>query len=239
MEDDTRRRRTSGPSRQLVFDLARDPSYDRDEFLVSSSNESAYATIDRWPAWPSRVLLLVGSPGSGKSHLAAIWAATSDARIVTANHVAISSEWDGPVVALVEDWDRVTYDQASLFHLVNMVGETNGWLMMTSRSVPTTSNITIPDLLSRLRLATVIEVHRPDAELIKSVIIKLFADRQIRIDEEVVNYTALHCERSIDAISGFVAAVDQDALASGRRITRQLAASTMARLALDPGHVSE
>ena len=230
MQDDARRKRESGQSRQLAFDLARDPSYDRDEFLVSPSNERAYATIERWPSWPSRALLLVGSPGSGKSHLGAIWATRSGARIVNVENIATAGEWGGPLVALVEDWDRIAYDQTSLFHLINMVGETNGWLVMTSRSIPMISNVTIPDLLSRLRLATIVEIYQPDAELIKAVTIKLFADRQINIDEDVVKYAMLHCERSIAAISHFIAEIDRDALASGRRITRQVAASTMARL---------
>ena len=176
------------------------------------------------------MLLLVGSPGSGKSHLGAIWATRSRARIVNVGNIATAGEWGSPLVALVEDWDRVAYDQTALFHLINMVGETNGWLMMTSRSTPMTLNVTIPDLLSRLRLAMIVEICQPDTELIKAVIVKLFADRQINIEEDVVNYAVLHCERSIDAISHFVSEVDREALASGRRITRQVAASTMARL---------
>lgn len=231
MEDGPDRRHDRGPARQLVLDLARDPSYDRDQFLVSPSNVTAHATIERWPAWPNRVLLLLGPPGSGKSHLAAVWAAKAGARVVSEAHSSPPNDWRGPMVALVEDCGRVAYDQATLFHLINMVGETGGWLLITSASAPATWNITVPDLMSRLRLAPTVEIHRPDTQLVKAVIVKLFADRQIRVDEEVINYAALHCEQSLEAVGAFVAAVDEDALASGRRITRPLAAQAMARLA--------
>ena len=233
MEDGADRRREQGQARQLVLDLAHRPSYDRDEFLVSPSNAVAHATIERWPDWPGRVLLLLGPPGSGKSHLGAIWAAKAGARVITPGGATPLSAWVGPVVALVEDCGRSAYNQATLFHLINMVGETGGWLLVTSTSGPTTWGITVPDLLSRFRLATSVELQSPDAELIKAVIVKLFADRQIRIDEDVVNYAALHCEQSLQAIGTFVAAVDEDALASGRRITRPLAAQALARLASD------
>ena len=213
-----------------MFDLARDPSYDPDEFLVAPSNAAAHAAVERWPAWPTRCLILVGPPGSGKSHLAAIWAARSNARVLSTEDLASLGQWGGPVVALLEDCCRTAYDQTALFHLVNMVGEGRGSLLITARSAPATWNVEVPDLLSRLRAAQIVELRPPDANLVKAVIIKLFADRQIRIDEDVVNYAALHCEQSLDAVSSFVAAVDEDALASGRRVTRHLAARTMSRL---------
>ena len=213
-----------------MLDLAREPSYDPDEFLVSSSNAEAHAAVARWPAWPSRTLVLTGPSGAGKSHLAAIWAARAEAHILRPAHIASLERWDGSVVALLEDCGKGIDDQVSLFHLINMVGETKGWLLLTAQTPPTAWDISIPDLLSRLRLAETVAIDKPDGNLIRAVIVKLFNDRQIRIDEDVVNYAALHCEQSLEAVGAFVAAVDEDALAAGRRITRPLAVQTMARL---------
>ena len=230
-QDDSahRQRRTSG-ARQLVLDFAREPSYDPEEFLVSSSNADAHAAVARWPAWPTRTLILTGPSGSGKSHLGAIWAARAGARIIPPANLTSLERWNGPFVALLEDCGKGICDQASLFHLINMVGETKGWLLLTAQTPPTAWDIVIPDLLSRLRLAETVAIHQPDGKLLKAVIVKLFTDRQIRIDEDVVNYAALHCEQSLEAISAFVAAVDDDALAAGRRITRPLAARTISRM---------
>ena len=65
--------------KQLAFDLPLDPRYGREDFLVSPSNERAYGFVERWPDWPDTVLVLTGPPGSGKSHLASIWATAAHA----------------------------------------------------------------------------------------------------------------------------------------------------------------
>lgn len=218
-------------ARQLVFDLARAPGFDRDDFLVSAANEAAVAAIQAWPNWPGRTLLVTGPTGSGKSHLAAIWAADVGA---TTSKVAGSldfSLWDGGGRSvLLEDCDGGTHAEQALFHALNLVRETAGWLLMTARNGPGTWGIRTPDLLSRLRLSPTVAIHSPDSELMKAVLLKLFTDRQILIDEDVINYAARHCEQSLDAVNRFVAAVDEAALATGRRITRPLASHTLAGL---------
>lgn len=221
-------------ARQLVFDLARAPGFDRDDFLVSTANEAAVAAVRAWPAWPSRSLLLVGPPGSGKSHLAAIWAADTGATFASLDAELSASLWDGGGRRVVlEDCDRGVIAETSLFHALNLAGETDGWLLLTARAVPQAWNVATPDLASRLRLATVAKIEKPDDELVKAVLVKLFADRQIMIDEDVVSYAARHCEQSLDAVNRFVAAVDEAALSTSRRITRPLAASTLALLQAD------
>ena len=219
------------PPRQLILDLARGPSYDPDQFLVSASNALAHAMVDTWPAWSDPVVLLTGPAGAGKSHLGSIWASRSHARVVRPGDALNIGDWRTPVVALVEDCDRAAYPEAGLFHLLNIVKESGGWLLLTARTPPARWSIATPDLISRLRLAPSVAIREPDSALIRAVIVKLFADRQIRIEADVVSYASLHCDRSLEAISAFVDAVDEDALAASRRITRPLAAQTIARLA--------
>ena len=217
-----------GSARQMVLDLTRAPSFDPDDFLVSPANAQAHTLVMAWPDWPSRTLLMVGPPGAGKSHLAAIWAGLAGARPMLPEDGFAgekSPAW------LVENADRREGPEAALFHLLNLVEETRGWLVVTARSLPDCWGLHTPDLLSRLRRAPVATIGHPDGPLLRAVLVKLFADRQIRIDADVVAYAALHCDQSLDAISRFVAAIDEAALAEGRRITRPLAARTLASLA--------
>ena len=224
----------SAVARQLVFDLARAPGFDRDDFLVSTANEAAVSAIQAWPEWPGRTLLVVGPPGSGKSHLAAIWAADSAATIVAAGGQILSSLWEGGGRSvLLEDCDRAAFAEPAFFHALNLARETSGWLLMTASNGPGSWGVKTPDLLSRLRSCTTATIRPPDGELIKAVLLKLFADRQILIDEDVVSYAARHCEQSLDAVNRFVSTVDEAALATGRRITRPLASATLARLQAD------
>ena len=219
------------PPRQLVLDLARDPSFDPDQFLISASNARAHALVESWPSWIDPVVLLTGPAGAGKSHLGSIWRSRSTARIVRPGESLDIGRWQPPIIALVEDCDRAAHPEASLFHLLNAVKESGGWLMLTARSPPPGWAITTPDLLSRLRLAPHAVIHEPDSALLRAVLVKLFDDRQIRIEDDVVSYATLHCERSLEAISLFVEAVDEDALVLNRRITRSLAAQTITRMA--------
>ena len=225
MSDEGRPRPRS--ARQMVLDLTRAPSFDPDDFLVSPTNAAAHALVMAWPDWPSRTLLLTGPAGAGKSHLAAIWAGQANALPF---EPAVLDALAPDTALLLEDADRIELPEQALFHLLNLVEEAQGWLVVTARTAPDRWSVRTPDLLSRLRRAPVAAICHPDAALLRAVLVKLFADRQIRIDADVVAYAALHCEQSLEAVSRFVATVDETALAEGRRITRPLAVKTIAAL---------
>ena len=217
--------------RQLTFDLTRDPGFAADDFLVSPSNAEAFERIDRWPDWPVPTLVLVGPAGSGKSHLGALWAEAADALVIDRTAPLDPVLAAGRSAILLEDCDRTDRPDASLFHLINLTRESGSALLLTARRMPDLWPIGTRDLLSRLRLAPSVAIGHPDAHLIRAVLVKLFADRQIKIEADVVTYAALHLDQSLDAAARFVAAVDEASLAEGRRITRALAAATIATLA--------
>jgi chromosomal replication initiation ATPase DnaA len=215
--------------KQLAFDLALDPRYGREDFLVSPSNEQAYARIESWPNWPDTVLLLHGPRGSGKSHLASIWASlakgwTTDAFEVAGDRVPhlVSA---GALV--IEDADRADRDEPALFHLLNLARERKAFLLFTCAEPPALWGLRTPDLLSRLRLAPSVSLGPPDEALLKAVLVKLFVDRQLVVDTTVVDYISLRIERSLARAAEVVADLDREALSRGRRITRPMAASIL------------
>jgi len=217
-----------GP-KQLAFDLSLDPRFGREDFLVSPSNERAYALIERWPDWPDVILLLVGPRGSGKSHLAAIWAANAHAWTVDAFEVS------GPRVPhlvsngalVIEDADGPDRDEAALFHLLNLARERGASVLLTAAAPPDRWDLRTPDLISRLRLAPSASLDPPDDALLRAVLVKLFVDRQLVVDTTVVDYVALRIERSLARAAEVVAALDREALSRGRRITRPMAAEVL------------
>ena len=217
--------------RQLPLDLPVEPSYSRDDFLVSPSNRLAFDMIERWPDWPDRVLVLVGPSGAGKSHLGAIWAERAGAAIVPATRL---SELDLQAVAsqpmLLEDAQETAGAEAAFFHLLNLVRASQGWLVLTAVSRPDFWGLKTADLLSRLRLAPVVEIFPPDDDLVRAVLVKLFADRQLTVEATVIDFLALHIERSLDAARAVVGALDREALALGRRVTRAMAGDIIRRM---------
>lgn len=215
--------------RQLTLELPLAPSYSADDFLVAHSNNTAFATVLRWPQWPGRRLIIAGPAGSGKSHLAAIWAQRSGARIVKAARLTLA---DLPVLALhtalvVEDADQAAAREAELFHLLNLMEERGHFVILTAQSPPDNWKLATPDLLSRLRLAPLVRLGPPDAALVHDVLVKLFADRQLAVDPPLVAYIARHVERSLGAARALVERLDREALAQGRRITRAMAAAIL------------
>lgn len=215
--------------RQLAFDLTLDPRFGREDFLVSPSNEAAYAAIERWPDWPDPILRLEGPPGSGKSHLAAIWASDAHAWTVAAGEVTSASvphlASNGALV--IEDADDGIEDEAALFHLLNLARERRGFVLITGAAPPARWGLATADLLSRLRLSPVVQVEPPDDALLKAVLVKLFVDRQLVVDTSLVDYISLRIERSLARAAEVVQALDREALSRGRRITRPMAAEVL------------
>jgi len=215
--------------RQLALALPHAESFARDDFLTGTSNADALATIERWPDWADRVLALTGPEGAGKSHLAAIWAEKTGARRVSARALG-ETDLLGSLAtgALVVEDASAELDERALFHLLNLVREEDGYLLLTARSAPATWGVALPDLVSRLRALPVVTVSAPDDALLRAVMVKLFADRQLSVDENLIAYLATRIERSFAAAREAVAQLDREALRQKRGVTRALAAEMFA-----------
>ncbi len=216
----------TGPPRQLTLDWPHRPSFAREDFLPAPSNREALAAVTRWPQWASRMLLLAGPEGSGKSHLAALWADQAAATVVRAENLGeaeIKTCSESPAI-LIEDAERVGEAEARLFHIVNAALQSKGWILLTARAAPDAWSLRTPDLLSRLRLAPLVRLGAPDIELIEAVLFKLFSDRQLLVEPRVAAFIAPRIERSFAAARAIVGALDREALSRGRRVTRAMAA---------------
>lgn len=207
---------------QLPLDLPHRPSLARDDLIVTEANCLAVAAVDRWPDWGHPVLVVVGPPGAGKSHLAAAWAEMAGA--VSPSPDATSDE---PFAVVVDDVDRGRWNEAEIFGIVNAARLGGGSVLLTSRVRPAAMEIALPDLASRLKAATSAELGAPDEALLEGVLAKLFADRQMAVDFKLVAYAAARMERSLEAANRFVAAVDREALARNGRINRSLLADIL------------
>jgi chromosomal replication initiation ATPase DnaA len=216
-------------ARQLVLDLAQRPALGAEDFLISRSNRAAAEVIDRWPDWPSPCVVVVAPPRAGKTHLANVWRLRSgavrlEAKSLSEKHVA---ETAGAV--LVEDLHAGIGEERALFHLLNLVREHKRSMLLTSRCLPGELDVRLPDLRSRLRALPVAAIDPPDEVLLKAVLVKHFADRQLAVEPHVIGYIALHMEQSMEAAASVVAAIDRAAMAAHRKVTRALAAEILAR----------
>lgn len=206
--------------RQIPLDFGHEPAFAEDDFLVTDGNAQAHGWIMRWPDWPGFALALAGPPASGKSHLAHMFAQRSGGVVVAAPALTV----DGvPALAeqgavAIEDADQGV-DETALFHLHNLLRETKGSLLLTGRDAPARWTIALPDLRSRLSALPLAVIGAPDDALLQALLLKLFADRQLRVTPEILAYLLPRMERSFHAARALVERIDSAALALKRPIT--------------------
>jgi len=219
---------------QLPLDLGHRPALTAGDFLVAPCNADAHAWLQRWPVWPGAALILTGPAGSGKTHLVHLFGASSGAVAISAADLTVEAPphllAQAGAVA-VEDCDQAAaagqLDEAALFHLINLVRENRGHLLLTGREVAARWPLRLADLISRLRAMPAVAIGAPDDALLAAVLVKLFADRQIKVGEEVVSYLLGRMERSFAAAAALVESLDRAALAGQRAVTVPLARAVL------------
>lgn len=214
----------SGNNAQLVFEMPVREALGSEDYLVGTSNAAAVELVDRWPQWPISATVITGPEGCGKSHLANVWRHKSGASLTCAtvltNQNVVSVKPGSALV--VEDIDRGIGDETALFHILNLVREAGISVLLTSRQRTGDLPIALPDLRSRLRALPFAEIEPPDDALLSGILVKLFADRQLTVEPQVISYLLSRMERSMRAARQLVANIDRLALTMQRRVTKQL-----------------
>lgn len=220
---------TADRTDQLKLELERETPFRADDFVVSDCNRAAALTLAGWPdaaaGLGGGVLSLCGPAGSGKSHLAAIWAERVGAMPLHGAEAALVDpmELEGRPVLLDRAPDT---DDEALFHLLNLA-QTSGALLLVSRKAPSLWPVTLPDLHSRLNAIRTVVIEEPDEAVLAAILERAFERRSIRPQPDVIPYLVRRIERSAQAAEAAVQRLD----ALHRPVTRRLAARVMDDLA--------
>ena len=208
---------------QLPFNFEHRPTLDREDFLVTSGNVEAVKMLDSYPSWPSHAIIIYGANGCGKTHLAHVFVKKTGGKTPLISAADLTAEQVPNLLAksgnlVVEDMETLK-DEEALLHLYNYAKETGSHLLMTSEVAPADLAIKLPDLSSRLLATPAIRIGNPDDAFIKALLVKLFADRQLLIGEEAIDYAIKNMERSFKGAGDLVAAADKLSLAKQKAIT--------------------
>lgn len=217
---------------QLILPLNPRSKLARADFIVAPGNAQAVAIVDSWPEWPAWALVLHGPAGSGKSHLASVWAAAAGAEVLAAETLAkldpAALAGRGPLA--VEDVDSVPASPEKdrvLFALIE--GAASGTpVLFTGREPAAGWRATLPDLSSRFSALLDFSLWAPDEGLLAALARKLFTDRQLAVPDAVIMRMIRSLERSPSAIRDFVAGADEKALAEGRAVNLSLVRELLA-----------
>ncbi len=218
-------------SEQLVLDLPHRVALGRNDFLVTPSNAAAVALIDQWPRWPTYGAIIEGPEGCGKSHLVEVWRQFSGGTMTVATKINVEQipNLFETGAAAIEDIHLEGIDERGLFHALNFAKQESKFVLLTSRIRPETLKFKIPDLASRIKALPTVQILPPDDALLRGVLVKLFADRQIYVDEGLINYVLARMPRSLGAARNLVAEIDKLALTERAEVTKQLVAKVIAK----------
>ncbi|MEE2698403.1 MAG: DnaA/Hda family protein [Pseudomonadota bacterium] len=223
---------------QLTLKFDHRPAFGGEDFLIASPNAEAISRLDSWPDWSGNALVLFGPAGSGKTHLAQVFQAMSNAYIVETVDLKEKQPpcylGDAPA-AILENADVISMNedgklQESILHLYNVLFETDRHLLLTARQSPARWGVTLKDLSSRLNSASQAKIGFPDDALIAAVLVKQFQDRQLKIEDDVIFYILSRMERSFQAARKIVQEIDELTLKEHRKITVPLVRKVLQKL---------
>jgi chromosomal replication initiation ATPase DnaA len=205
----------------LAFETGR--SFARGDFVPGEANEAALALVDAWPDWPAHACAIWGPKGSGKTHLAQVWRARTEASVIAPQDMSVKRVAALPAGSafLIDDADREDGGPA-LFHLLNSVNQTGGWLLLTGVEAPQRWPTRVPDLHSRLTALPGAALQAPDEALMARVLLKLFADRQLKVPEALLDYLVPRLRRSFADAERIVVLIDGLALQQKRNISVEI-----------------
>lgn len=223
---------------QLPLAFGHVPSLAEEDFLPAACNAQALAWIAARGVWPNGAGILWGPEGSGKTHLAHLFARATGGRLIAAADLEEGASrplLEGAAALAVEDCDRPGPDETALFHLINQAREMGRPLLLTGRAAPALWPVRLPDLRSRLLAMASASIGAPDDELLAALLVKLFSDRQLRVGEGVATYLMGRMERSFAACAELVERLDRAALAGRRAVTVPLAREVLDRKEMPHG----
>ena len=228
---------------QLALSLSFRPAMGSEDFLVASSNEAAVAMLDLWPDWPTPALLIVGPRGAGKSHLAEVFRMRAGGTNIQASELSVDHVPSllATGACVVEDLpgEGGTELETALFHLLNLARESRGYVLLTASSYPSQWNVGLKDLATRLSAASTVALGTPSDTLLRGLLVKLFSDRQILVDDSVVGYLVRNMERSGDAARLIVEEIDRRSLEAKAPVTRPFAAKVLKALGAEVTYPAE
>lgn len=216
--------------KQISMDLMPAPSYDRQDYILGGSNAMAADLIDRWPDWPGRIkgVVVYGPQDCGKSHLGAIWQATSKAQFMSSLTDRSLQDLDqNPHVI----WDHPMPDdhwpEDLMFHMLNHLTEIQGSLLILSRQPMSSMNWQIADVISRLNGLSSAAISDPDDEMLSGLLYKHADDMGLALDHEVTRYILSRMERKFSAARSIMSAINNEALSTKKNVTVHLVKNVM------------
>ena len=215
-------------TRQLAFPFPQHARYEAAAFIPTPANAEALAWLARPGEWPGLRLAVHGPEGCGKTHLLHVFAERNGAVLLRGEAVRRLVEMPARGGLAVDDADAAPEPEA-LLHLLNAAAERGLPVLLAGRAPPALWPVSLPDLTSRLRATAAVGLGQPDDGLLRALLGRLLAERQLRVDPPIQDYLLARLPRHGAALREAACRLDRLSLASGRAVTRAMAAAILAQ----------
>ena len=204
---------------QLILKFDHEQNFKDDDFYVSSSNNHIYSLLNQWPRWEKNFINISGEKFSGKSHLTNIFIKKFKGIKLNAN--SLSSD-DLKIIKIheniiLEDLDS-NVDEKLIYSLFNIIDLDNKYIIITSQIPIVNINFNLIDLKSRTKNFLLLNIEKPNDELIFALILKNLSDRQITLDKKLIDFIIKRVERSYGKIFEFIYKIDKISLKKKKSI---------------------
>ncbi|MGL3827098.1 DNA replication protein [Candidatus Pelagibacter communis] len=208
---------------QLIIKFDYEKNFKDEDFYVSTSNKSVFDTINSWPKWEKNFLNIVGDKYSGKTHLINIFLKKFKGFKLNAKSLNDENLNEIKIYEniILEDLDE-NIDEKLIYSLFNIIDIDNKYIIATSQKPITSIDFSLVDLKSRTKNFLIQIIDKPDDELLFALILKNLSDRQISIDEKLINFIIKRIDRSYGNISNFIYKIDELSLKKRKPIDFRL-----------------
>ena len=195
---------------QLIIKFDHEKNFKENDFYVSKSNKNTYDILNNWPKWEKNFLNIVGDKYSGKTHLINIFikkfkGIKLDSKSLTDDDLSKIKIYEN---IILEDLSE-KINEKLIYSLLNIIDIDNKYIIITSDKPIAEINFSLTDLKSRTKNFLIQKIEKPDDELMFALILKNLSDRQISIDEKLINFIIKRIDRSYGNIFNFIYKIDE------------------------------
>ena len=205
--------------KQQIIKFEYDENFKKEDYYISKNNKYIFDLLMQWPKWNKNFLNISGEKFSGKTHLMNIFINKFQGIKLEAgsldNEKITEIKFNQNII--LENLDEEV-DENLVYSLINSIELDNKYLIVTSCKSIVDINFKLIDLRSRTKNFLLYNIPKPDDELIFALLLKNFSDRQISIDEKLINYIIKRIDRSYGKIFDFIYKIDEMSLKKKKSI---------------------
>ena len=204
---------------QKIIEFDYDKNFKNEDFYLSKSNKHVFDFLNLWPKWEKNFVNVVGEKLSGKTHLINIFLQKNkgikfEGKSLQNDDLKKVKIYENIIIENLSS----NLDEKLFYSLFNLIEQDNKFIIVTSVKPIVDIAFDLKDLNSRAKNFILLNIKKPDDELIFAIILKNLSDRQISLDDKFIEFIIKRIERSYSKIHDFIYKIDQLSLKKKKSI---------------------